>query len=99
MVLPIRVGGDPAPREGIKVQPLRFLAAVAAALPGKHRAVIASLPRRPARLIEPAVAVAQQGASQNRLAQVEEGKDEQFVPHDVSAVGLAVPSARGYPDI
>ena len=69
---------------------LGLLPPVAAALPGEHGPRVAGRRGRPAGLVQPAVAVAQQGAGQLREAQVEEGEHEQLVPEHMPPVGLAV---------
>src|SRR5690606_32234539 len=93
----LQVGGvgQPAAGVGVEVEGLGLLAAVAAALPGEHGAVVAGGAGGGAGLAEAAPAVAQRAAGDVGEAQVEPGQDEQFVPEDVSAVGLAVQAAGG----
>ena len=89
----------PATAARIQVQPLTFLAPVAAGLPGEHRARVAGRARGVAGLRQAPVAVAQQRPGDHREPEVEDGEDEQFVPEDVAPVCLAVQSASRHPDI
>lgn len=99
VALPEAVVGDPVPRVGIEVQPLALLPPVAAALPRKHGAQVAGLPCGTPSLRQSAVPVPQQRLREHRHAQRQEGKDEEFVPEDVSAIGLAVPAPRGHASV
>lgn len=91
--------GQPAPRARVEVQLLGLLPAVAAALPRVHRARVPGVDRGPAGLLEAAVAVGEQGAGDLGEVQVEVRQDEELVPEDVSAVGLAVQTARRHADV
>ena len=90
---------QPPPRLGVEVHGLGFLAPVGAALPGEHRALVAGLGGRRLRLVEAPVAVAQQRVGQLRDVVVEQREDEQLVPEDVAAIGLAVPAAGRDADV
>ena len=96
MPLQVRRIRRPPARARIQVHPLALLATIAAALPRVHRAGVAGVRRVGARGAEPSVAVHQQRACDVGQAQVEQRKDEQFVPEDMPPVGLAVPAARRY---
>ncbi len=93
MPLQASVVGSPASRLGVEVKCLTFLTAVTAALPGIHRTPVPRLFGIPASLIEPAVAVPQEGTSDIGNAKVQDRKGEQLVPEDVPAIGLAVEAA------
>src|SRR5882724_12098639 len=78
---------------------LAFLLSIAAALPGVHSPLVATLPGGPPGFREPSIAIEQERPGELGKEQIQRRKDEQLVPQDVSAVGFAVPSARGDADI
>ena len=69
---------------------LSLLPSVAAALPGEHRTVVACLLRRPPRLSQPPVAVAEQRAGEPEQPKTQKRDYEELVPEDVAAVRLSV---------
>src|ERR1700728_2065019 len=92
MSLQVAVVTDPASRARVEEQPIVFFLTVAAALPGEHGAAVSRLPRRPARLRQAAPAIQQERAREPREAKVQERKNEEFVPEDVTAISLAGPA-------
>ena len=100
VVLEAGVVGQPASRARVEVQALGLLAAVAAALPRVHRPGAAGVAPRPGR---PASRRRWRYSSRARdtsgKCRFEVGQDEQLVPEDVAAVGLAVQSAGGHADV
>src|SRR6266704_6816387 len=89
----------PAARQRVEVDALGFLGALAAALPGEHRAPESCLPGRCPRLPDPAVAIHQQPARDLGQAEVEERERVDLVPEHVPSVGLAVEPAGGQPGV
>ena len=89
----------PALRARIQVQVLGFLLAIAATLPGKHRAVEPRAARRLARRAEAPIAIQQQRPGDFRHPIVQKGKDKQLIPEDMALVGLPGPAARRHADI
>ena len=89
----------PATAARIEMQPLAFLASVAAGLPGKHRARMARRAGRVTCLVQSPVAVSQQRPGDLREPQVEHGEDEELVPEDVAAIRLTVQSAGRHPGV
>jgi hypothetical protein len=84
------VVGQPPPGPGVEMERLRLLPAIAAALPREHRARAALPPGRPPGRCQPPEPVVEHRPGQDRKPQVEQREDEQLVPEDVPAVGLAV---------
>ena len=91
--------GIPVAAARIEVQPLTFLAAVAAGLPGKHRARMAGRAGGVPGLGQAPIAIAQQGPGDHRQPQVEYREDEQLIPEDVAAIRLTVQSAGRHPGV
>src|SRR5208337_390528 len=85
--------GNPPARSRVEMHDLTFLAAIAAALPRKHRAAIAGGARGAARFFQAAVAIEQQRARDFRDVEIEQREDEQLVPKDMPAISLAMPAA------
>ena len=99
VALPAGVIGEPPPGLRVEVEGLGLLPAVAAALPREHGAgVSVTLGGRPSR-VEPPESIAEQRPGQDRKSQVEEREDEQLVPEDVPAIGLAVESTSRDADV
>lgn len=96
MALEVGVVLQPASGAGVEVELLGLLAAVAAALPGVHGAGEADRLGGRDSVFQPAVAVGQQSAGDLGEVEVEVAQDEELVPEDVAAVGLAVQAPGGY---
>lgn len=89
------------PVAGARIQVifLGLLLAAAAALPGVQRAAQAGRRGLAPRRVEPAIAVHQQPAGDVGQPAGQRWKDEQLVPEDVAAIGLAMQAARRHADI
>ena len=89
----------PAARNGVEMDALGLLGALAAALPREHRAPESCLPGRRPGLAQPAVAVHQQTSRDLGQPDVEERKRVDLVPEHMPAVRLPVQAAGGQPGI
>ena len=85
----------PQPGARVEVHDLGLFLAVAATLPGVHRAPVADLASQCAGLVEPAVPVHQQASRDLRQPEVQKGIDVELVPEDVAAIGFPVEAAGG----
>ena len=85
----------PQPGAWVEVHDLGLFLAIAATLPGVHRAPVAGVTSQRAGLVEPAVPVHQEAPCNLRQPEVQEGIDVELVPEDVSAIGFPVEAARG----
>ena len=85
----------PQPGARVEMHDLGLFLAVAATLPGVHRAPVAGVASQRAGLVEPAVPVHQQAPRDLRQPEVQEGIDVELVPEDVAAVSFPVEAARG----
>ena len=85
--------GLPAARKRVEMHALGFLLALAAALPGKHRAAQPSLTGRSARFAQAPVAIQQQASGDLRHAEVQEQVHIKLVPEHVPPVSLTVEAA------
>ncbi len=97
--LEVAVVRQPAAGQGVEVQLLGLLPAVARALPRVHRPAQPDLLGLPAGRVEAAVAVAEHGAGEFGEAEAEQPQDEQLIPEDVAAVGLPVQPAGRDADV
>ena len=89
----------PLAGEWIEMGALGLLGTLAAALPREHRTAISCLAGRRARLAQPAVSIHQKTAGNFWQPNVEERKCVDFVPEDVTSVGLPVQSAGRQPGV
>src|SRR5689334_12199560 len=80
----------PPPGARIEVHDLGLFLAIAATLPGVHRALVAGLASLCAGLVEPTVSVHQEASRDLRQPEVQEGIDVELVPEDVAAIGFSV---------
>jgi hypothetical protein len=99
--MPLQVGrvGEPPSRHRVEMSCLGDLTAVACALPREHRACVAGVDCVLTGSVEASIPVQQQGSGELRKARAEKRKDEQLIPEDVPAIGLAVQSPRRDPDV
>jgi hypothetical protein len=99
VALEVAVVGIPSPRHRVEVELLGGLATVAAALPGERGPAAARLPGQLSGGLETVVAVERHRPRQRGQALDVERQDEDLVPEDVAAVGLAVEAAGGDADV